>query len=422
MRIALIAIAALATGCAGLSDRPTAQDSARRILVTVKQPAGAAVGLLGAPGRRYLNRRDYTATPTVERVLSQIASEYHLRRIEGWPIPSLEVYCEVLEIPAGTPLTDTLDALSTDPRIDLAQRMNTFETLGRRYDDPYADLQPALEQLDVEAAHRIATGRDVLVAVIDSAIDAAHADLQARMRIERDLVDGGRRGPRRGEVHGTAVAGIIASTVNNAEGIIGIAPDVAIAALRACWSRDGDSALAQCSSFTLAQALELALGLEPDLINLSLAGPADPLLARLLAVALERGIVVVAAEPETAALAGGWPTSDPRVIAARSTHTTGTAAARRLLAAPSDEILTTTPGSGYGFLSGHSLAAAHVTGTIALLMERAPDLDAASIAALLADTATRTAGFESINACKALERLAGGQGCSVALGRRAAAQ
>jgi hypothetical protein len=412
MRLALVALILLAAGCASLPDAARDTNTARRILLTVHQPESSAIGLLGAPGRRYLNRRDYSASPTVERILRQVAHEHRLRRVKGWPIRSLDVYCEVLEVPESMTVDDALAALESDPRIDLAQRMNTFETLGARYGDPYADLQPALRQLDVEGAHDIATGRDVLVAVIDSGVDGSHADLRDRMRIARDLV-GGKPAPREGEVHGTAVAGVIASTVDNAEGIIGIAPEVAIAALRACWSRDTDALLAECSSFTLARALELALELEPDIINLSLAGPPDPLLSRLLDEALARGIVVVAAEPETHELAGGWPTSHTRVIAARSTHPRDAAPRRWLLAAPADEILTTTPGSAYGFLSGNSLAAAHVTGAIALLIERDSSLDAERIAALLLHTTNRSEGFESINACKALERLALGAVCGV---------
>lgn len=412
MRLGWIVLIALATGCASLPDGARDADEARHILLTVRQPETSAVALLGAPGRRYLSRRDYSASPMVERILSQVAHEHGLRRIKGWPIRSLDVYCEVLEVPVDITIDQALAALENDPRIDLAQRMNTFETLGARYDDPYADLQPALRQLDIESAHDIATGRDVLVAVIDSGVDASHADLRDRMRLTRNLV-GGSRAPPAGEVHGTAVAGIIASTVDNAEGIIGIAPDVAIAALRACWSEDRDALHAECSSFTLAQALQLAIEVEPDIVNLSLAGPPDPLLSRLLDAALARGIVVVAALPETRALSGGWPTSHPGVIAARSTRARDDVPRRWLLAAPADEILTTTPGSGYGFLSGNSLAAAHVTGAIALLIEQDRSLNAERISALLLDTTSRSGGVESINACKALERLARRTACGV---------
>jgi subtilisin family serine protease len=81
------------------------------------------------------------------------------------------------------------------------------------------------------------------------------------------------------------------------------------------------------------------------------------------------------------------------------------------LAAPANEVLTTTPGAGYAFLSGNSLAAAHTTGVIALMMERQPDIDAERIAAILTATTTYSGGKASINACRAVARLAGTASC-----------
>jgi subtilisin family serine protease len=81
------------------------------------------------------------------------------------------------------------------------------------------------------------------------------------------------------------------------------------------------------------------------------------------------------------------------------------------LAAPANEVLTTTPGAGYAFLTGNSLAAAHTTGVVALLMERQPDLDAERIAAILTATTTYSAGSASINACRAVATVAGTRSC-----------
>jgi subtilisin family serine protease len=105
--------------------------------------------------------------------------------------------------------------------------------------------------MDVEGAHALATGRGVSIAIIDSAVDGDHPDLRGRVRVARNLVA---EHPlsRDGELHGTAIAGIIASAVNNREGIIGVAPDVSIAALRACWAV-GEGLAAQCSTFSLAR-------------------------------------------------------------------------------------------------------------------------------------------------------------------------
>ena len=276
MRVAPIAmlavmLAALLAACASPSTvrstttTPATESAtavAHQILVTVHQPATLAAGLTGAPNQRYLQRR-YGPSPSVDRVLTQLAHEHDLRRIEGWPIQSLDVYCEVLTVPDGRDVAAIVAALNRDPRVDQAQRMNLFNTQAARYDDPYLDLQSAATEMEVERAHELATGRGVSIAIIDSAIDGDHPDLRGRVRLARNLVA---EHPlaRNGEIHGTAIAGIIASAVNNREGIIGVAPDVSIAALRACWAVVENGLAAQCSSFSLARALELAHGLATE--------------------------------------------------------------------------------------------------------------------------------------------------------------
>ncbi len=415
MRVLFAAVIALAmTACAttGTVRNAGAADdaAARQILVTVRQPAAVMAGITGPPNQRYLQRR-YGPSPSVDRILTQLAHEHGLRRVEGWPIQSLDVYCEVLVVPLGSDVAAVIAALGRDPRVDLAQRMNLFRTQAARYDDPYLTLQSAAATMEVEQAHELATGRGVSIAIIDSAIDADHPDLRGRVRIARNLAAEHPQ-PRGGEIHGTAIAGIIASAVNNNEGIIGVAPDVSIAALRACWAiADGDLA-AQCSSLSLARALEVALVLGPDVINLSLAGPEDPLLARLLDQVIERGIVVVTAHPTTPSSSLAFPSSHPRVLTAHSSMTPVNSPSPYILAAPANEVLTTTPGSSYAFLTGNSLAAAHTTGVVALLMERQPDLDAERIAVILTSTTTYSAGSASINACRAVARIAGTASCA----------
>jgi len=403
------ALAVLLAACAATPHEPATTAAAattaagRQILVTVRQSAALATGLTGAPNERYLQRR-YGPAPAVDRVLSQVAHDHGLRRMDGWPIQSLGVYCEVFGVPADRDVDAVIAAVAADPRVDIVQRMNLFETQGTRYDDPYVNLQSAAAELDVAEAHQFATGRGVSIAIIDSAVDATHPDLRGRVRIARNLVT---EHPltRDGEVHGTAVAGIIASSANNREGIVGVAPDVSIAALRACWAVADDSLAAQCSTFSLARALETALALKPNVINLSLAGPADPLLSKLLDVVIARGIVVVTAQPERDTPAVAFPSSHAQVLAAHSSMERVNSSSPYLVAAPGNEVLTTTPGARYAFLSGNSLAAAHTTGVVALLMEREPDIDAERVAAILTATTTYSAGHASINACRALTRV-----------------
>ena len=100
------------------------------------------------------------------------------------------------------------------------------------------------------------------------------------------------------------------------------------------------------------------------------------------------------------------------MIVAHSSLETAAEKSPYRLGAPATEVLTTTPDASYAFLSGNSLAAAHTTGVVALLMEREPTLDVERITALLSGTMTSAVGYQSINACRALDRLTGNELCS----------
>jgi subtilisin family serine protease len=65
------------------------------------------------------------------------------------------------------------------------------------------------------------------------------------------------------------------------------------------------------------------------------------------------------------------------------------------------------PGGRYDFASGTSLATAHVTGTVALLLGKNPKLSAAAAYQLLRDTTVHLEGGDSINACAAITSLMG---------------
>lgn len=406
--LCLSGLVALA-GCSSLPQLRTPvgdEDLARQIVVAVPQSRELSTALLGAPDQRYRLRRGYGAAPEVERTLQQLAREHDMTRVGGWPIASLDVYCEIFAVRPGASVDALLSRLSADSRVDLAQRMNVFETLSGAYDDTYADLQLSMAELELEAAHRVATGRGVTVAVIDSGVDAGHPELNERVMLVRDLV-GSVRMPPEGEVHGTAVAGVIGSAANNAEGIVGVAPEASIASLRACWPSVPGGAQARCSTLSIAQALELALDMRPHVINLSLNGPHDPLLARLMERIVDRGIVVVTAGPEGGAERGGFPSSQPGVLVAErsSAARPGAGGDAWLVSAPGEEILTTMPAADYAFMSGSSLAAAHVSGVAALLLERRPAMAAGQIARTLRDSASYPPGRTSVNACRALASL-----------------
>ena len=66
-------------------------------------------------------------------------------------------------------------------------------------------------------------------------------------------------------------------------------------AMKACWQTKASDDAARCNSFTLAKAINASIAAQADVINLSLTGPVDPLLDRLLRQAIEQRTIVVGA-------------------------------------------------------------------------------------------------------------------------------
>ncbi|KPV51480.1 peptidase S8, partial [Kouleothrix aurantiaca] len=95
--------------------------------------------------------------------------------------------------------------------------------------DPQFGDQWGLRQVGAQCAWAVTTGSaDVTVAVVDSGVDLNHPDLVDRLRTDgRDFVDGD-NDPSDENGHGTNVAGIVAATLDNNEGIVGLAPGVRI--------------------------------------------------------------------------------------------------------------------------------------------------------------------------------------------------
>lgn len=351
-----------------------------------------------------------------QRTLGDLQARYDLRPVALWPMKSLGIPCVLLEAPQGRDPAALAERLAADPRVESAQPVFRFDVLARTdgeadgYNDPYAQLQHAAQDLRVSAAHRRATGRGVRVAVVDTGVDFSHPDLVDRVVAVRDFVSRGSQGDSTftADVHGTGIAGVIAASANNGVGIVGIAPQAEILAAKACWPTSEDPGKATCDSYTLAQALDFAIDQGSRVINLSLTGPRDPLLVRLVAAAVERGITVVAAaaSPRNP----GFPASEEGVLAIGTVPTDSLPGLQGTpLTAPGVDILTTVPGEGYDFLSGSSLAAAHVSGVVALLLERSPELTPAATADLLTRTShpSNPHGAIVVDACAALAEVVG---------------
>src|SRR6185437_5922758 len=333
------------------------------------------------PLRRIRLSRRSERPPAAQRV----AKTYSLREVANWPIKALRVHCVVFEVPDDRPIATVISVLAKDPDITLAQPLQQFHTLtdssaDSRYNDPLYDLQTNLASLGIPRAHERSQGDGVRIALIDTAVDTSHPDLHGRIAGSRSFLDEMARSSD-GNRHGTAMAGLIAATANNRVGIVGVAPRAQVEVLEACWQLRPNADDAACNTFTLARALAAAIDAEIPLINLSIAGPADPLLSALIEAGLKRGAIFIGA---ASADADSFPANVPGVIGVGSVeHVVG----HPTVTAPSIHVLTLRPRAQYDFVSGTSAATAEVTGVVALLLASDPHLSAGAIEKLLKRTA-----------------------------------
>ena len=397
----------LLAGSVAMAADSQARDETRDILVTLSSEVTPSQRSFGAP---YRNRKRYRVSLSVRRQAEHIAKDYSLVQIDSWPIRSLAVHCIVFRTAEEDERDVVLRRLASDARVESAQPLHTFETqvaAQTTYDDTYANLQHGIETMSIVAAHRHSVGDGVRVAIIDGGVDADHEDLKGRVRSVRSYIDE----TRVTEIaHGTAVTSVIGARANNAKGIVGVAPRAALQVHAACWvSETGRRGL--CDSFSLAQALDAVVANPPDVVNLSLTGPQDALLSRLLRRLMESGVVVVAAHPMDADQGRNFPASLADVIGVAALHSPRTASpviesgdvATAPLVAPGNEILVAIPNDRYDFRSGSSIAAAHVTGVVALLLAEDASLSTEQILhALRLSQSYRNEVF-SVDACAALQ-------------------
>ncbi|HYM36696.1 MAG TPA: S8 family serine peptidase [Steroidobacteraceae bacterium] len=417
MNIRLAPIAAVAAfgflaACATTRGAATADSSLRNeperlIVVAVENPPAMVSTRAGSTPRGYDSVGSYHASRAARATIAAIERDYSLQSIAAWPIDALHVHCVVFRIPPGGERSALLARLAQDTRVRIAQPLQVFATSSVAYNDPYVELQNGFKALDIASAHEWSRGDGIRVAVIDTGIDTRHPDLAGRIVSKENFVDndGNQFNHDR---HGTGVAGVIAALGNNHEGIVGIAPGVKVIALKACWQLRQDSDEARCNSFTLAQALAAALNDNADVVNLSISGPADQLLGELIAQGVRRGIIFVGAAPRDGN-ANSFPVSSAGVLAVDAAEQRSNF--RDALPAPGVDILTLTPDGHYDFASGASLATAHVTGAVALLLNRDHHLNTAKLHDLL--QRSRNANFHSgsINACGALTALTARGSC-----------
>lgn len=274
----------------------------------------------------------------------------------------------VFAIPDPRPVGEVAAALLADPRAAAVQPNLVYRSGSGIVRGSMAPGQYALRVLGVADAHARAQGRGVTIAVIDSQVATGHPELDGAIAGSHDAAG---RGIAAADPHGTSIAGILAAR----GGLVGVAPEAHLLAVRAFWKEAADGP-AMSSSEAIARGIDWAAAHGARVLNLSFVGPRDRLTAGLLAAARERGVIAVAAAGNNGPGAPpAYPAAYDGVIAVTATDARNGlyAAANRgayvEIAAPGVDILAPAPGGGYQTISGTSMAAAHISGVIALLIE-----------------------------------------------------
>lgn len=320
-----------------------------------------------------------------QSVDAELARAHGLQLVSSRLIGLLGARAVVFRIPARLSEAAVLAALQGDSRVRSAQFNLRYlhSRDGRR--DAATIPQYGPRKVRLPEAHRLALGRNVVIAVIDSAVDTAHPDLKGTAVRSYDAVGDSDAVP---DFHGTAVAGIIGS-----RGVVeGVAPEAKILAVRAFRTRP--SALPETTTEILLVAIDWAAGNGAKILNMSFVGPRDAQVHAILKAAHRRGIVLVAAA------GNGGPKAAPAFPAAYTGVIAVTAVDERdrlyrranrgrwiTVAAPGVDILVPVDGGGHDYLSGTSFATAYVSGIAALLLEREPTLGPAAVYRLITDGA-----------------------------------
>jgi subtilisin family serine protease len=366
----------------------------------------------------------------------------------GAPAPDFD-RTWVVDTPRRGNLNAIARAIAADPAVEYCEPDRVAEVAfvpndpflasSGSWGQPFDDLW-GIERIGAPAAWDVTRGAGVVIAIVDTGIDAAHPDIAANVwtnpgEIAGNAVDDDFNGfvddvrgwdfadddadPTDDHLHGTHVAGTVAAVGDNGAGVVGVAYESRVMAVRGL----GTGGFGYSSD--LAEAILYAVDNGADVINASW-GSASPsqTISDAIAAAHAAGVVFVAAAGNaTADTAQFFPAADPNAITvAAFTHTDARAGFSNFglkldVGAPgggdgpppnsfsSDSILSAlstalhpdnvpvgalvleSGGVSYLRIAGTSMAAPHVSGTAALALAANPSLSVEQVRQLLRSTA-----------------------------------
>lgn len=301
-----------------------------------------------------------------DQAAEELMQRYRLSQKRSDELGSIRTKMVTVATNGQNPL-DLVDKIKQNERDIDANPSNLFYSAATESPNKQ-DVGYPLALTGINAAHQFTKGQGVKIGMIDTPIDILHNSLD-NSKVQRiELIPAG---DARNQKHGTAIAGVLVSKNPR----IGIAPEANLYAV-STFSTDPKNPSDRTSTAGLiAKAIDLCIQEKVDILNLSFAGGNDALVNRMVQKAIDSGIIVVASA------GNGGPTAEPAYPAAVDSVLAVTAVDEQEsvfgranrgsyidLSAPGVNIFTTSPAGTFDLASGTSMATAHVSGVVALLL------------------------------------------------------
>ncbi|WLI91611.1 S8 family serine peptidase [Massilia sp. R2A-15] len=295
----------------------------------------------------------------------------------------------VVELPAGVSEVDVVEQLRRNPalrHVELDRRVRSTMAVT----DPYIGSEWHIPKIGASTAWDITQGAGVTIAILDSGVDGAHPDLAPNLVAGYNMYS---NNTDTSDVcgHGTAVAGSAAARTNNGAGVAGVAGQAKIMPIRVAYF---DSASGGCYAYTstIADGITWAADHGARIANVSygpLAGSAT--IQSAANYMKSKGGLVFVSAGNNGVDENITPTTS--LIAISATDANDNKASWSSygsfvsLAAPGENIWTTSKGGIYQGWNGTSFASPVAAGVAALMMAANPALDGAKIEQALYSTA-----------------------------------
>lgn len=290
----------------------------------------------------------------------------------------------IVDLPPGMSETAVAKQLEHHPQLKFAELDAIFRP-ALVTTDPYLGSEWHVSKINASSAWDKSMGGGVTIAILDTGVDASHPDLSANMVAGWNVYD---NNSNASDVlgHGTAVAGTAAAAANNALGVAGVAGSAKIMPIRIS-DTNGNA-----TGSAIAQGLTFAANNGARVANISFAGLVGNSTVETAAQYMKSkgGLVVVAAGNNGVNQGLSASSTMIPVAATESTDLLATWSNfgnQVAVAAPGNNIWTTTKGGGYGQWWGTSFASPVAAGVVALMMSKRPDLSNSSVESLLYSSA-----------------------------------